>query len=385
MTNSKEDTLYDGIKKFIEDERFAGSHNIHTPQILVHELIGHIPDLEEKESILVLFNLEFLVSLLYNNNINSEKLFYYSDHPFKTKFATKLGVTVITNLENIDMKFDVIIGNPPYQDGSKAGGQNKIYNQISKTALSLLKVNGIICFITPTSVLKKSKRFSLIGVQGLSVVNFNADDHFSEGVNICGWIVDKSYSGDVKVIHGDTVSYQSNKNPIYDYTDVDREFSNLYNTLKKLTDHPDKRMFKQNAVDTKTGRSKTQTSIYQYPVYKIEEHNKKQLVQFNKPIPKYHGKLKFIISMTKSMNNSIVIDTDDYDVAHLCTNIDNKEQYENIKSFILSEYFIQHSEKWKALDGYGYNYALKHLPPFDKNKFWTNNEVIEFFNKFITN
>ena len=40
----------------------------------------------------------------------------------------------INELEDIDMKFDVVLGNPPYQDGSKTGGQNKIYNQMSVTS-----------------------------------------------------------------------------------------------------------------------------------------------------------------------------------------------------------------------------------------------------------
>jgi hypothetical protein len=51
---------------------------------------------------------------------------------------------------------------------------------------------------------------------------------------------------------------------------------------------------------------------------------------------------------------------------------------DNIKSFIFSDYFKAHSQRWKDLDGYGYNYALKHLPPFDKTKSWTNEEVKDF-------
>jgi hypothetical protein len=35
------------------------------------------------------------------------------------------------------------------------------------------------------------------------------------------------------------------------------------------------------------------------------------------------------------------------------------------------------------MDGYGYNYALKYLPPFDKTKSWTNDEVKQFIESFL--
>ena len=88
--------------------------------------------------------------------------------------------------------------------------------------------------------------------------------------------------------------------------------------------------------------------------------------------------------MTKSIDNeSIYVGIDDFDVAHLCIDVNNELEVENIKSFIFSEYFKEHSKKWKELDGYGFNYALKYLPPFDKTKFWTNDEVKEFIEGFL--
>lgn len=279
-------------------------------------------------------------------------------------------------------KFDVVLGNPPYQDGTKAGGQNKIYNQISKIALNCLSDDGTIVFVTPASILKKSKRFSLVGMQGLKTVDFTADDYFKEGIKICYWIVDRTYAGDVTVRHRNGVNLQNKDNVIYDYSEIDKEFTDLYESLKTVTDLPTNRMFKQNAVDTKTGRSFEKTDEFQYPVYKIVD-GKAEFVQYNKPQPKFFNKLKFVISMTKGFNdNAIIVDTKDYDVAHLCTEVDNLQQVDNIKTFIFSSYFIKHSEKWKSVDGYGYNYALKHLPPFDINKSWTDQEVKDFLEGF---
>jgi hypothetical protein len=379
--NEKENNWFKYLKdKFLKDLSTIDPsvHTVFTPKSLVHEIVGQIPDVGKNKSVLVLFNLEFVVGLLYNQNVNKENITFYSDHPNKTMVAEKFGVKVITSLENIKMKFDVVVGNPPYQNGSQDGGQNKIYNQITKTAISLLTEVGTIAFITPTSVLKKSKRFSLVGQEGLKQVNFTADNYFNVGINICSWIVDKSYIGEVEVVHSAGVTKQSNKLVIHDYSKVDKDFATLYEHLKTITDSPDKRMFMQNAVDTTTGRSLVAGGDFKYPVYKIDKGVKK-LVQYNKPKPKFYQKLKFIISMTKGFSDAaITIDTDDFDVAHLYTDVADIKEVENIKSFIFSEYFINHSTKWKAVDGYGYNYALKYLPPFDKTKKWTNDDVKAF-------
>lgn len=277
------------------------------------------------------------------------------------------------------MKFDVVVGNPPYQDGSKKGGQNKIYNQISKKALDIAK--NMVAFITPTSVLKKSKRFSLIGLNGLKFVDFTANNHFNVGTKICYWIIDKKYNGNIIVSHDNGITHVDKNSLIFDYSMVDESFANLYMKLKKLTNTPSKRMFAQNAVDAKNGRSLNQDKIYQYPIYKITD-NGLSLIQYNKPTPKYHNKLKFIISMTKSIDKAIIVDVKDCDVNHLCIEIQNIEEVENLKSFILSDYFQKFCNKWKIVDGYGFNNALKHLPPFDKTKKWTNEEVKHFMESF---
>ena len=97
------------------------------------------------------------------------------------------------------MKFDVVLGNPPYQDGSKTGGQNKIYMLFCKQALNLLTEKGKLAFVTPTSAAKTSKRFTLENLPGLKYIDYTADDHFTVGSEICSWMVDKDYSGDVSL------------------------------------------------------------------------------------------------------------------------------------------------------------------------------------------
>jgi len=279
------------------------------------------------------------------------------------------------------MKFDVVIGNPPYQDGNKDGGQNKIYNQFAKKSLDLLKSDGILAFVTPTSVLKESKRFSLVGMDNLKIVDFRANNYFTVGIGICWWLVDKNYTGDVSVYNNVGVTCQSNKDVIYDYSIVDEKFSKLYEALKTYTNTPDKRMFAQNNFGPALSKSKTKDHTHN--LYKLED-KKTKLTYWSSRQPYYDKSKKLSIGMTKSLtDDACYVGIENFDPGYMTIEVKDDSEVDNIKSFILSEYFIEHCNKWKSLDGYGYNYGLKYLPPFDKTKKWKNEEVKTFIESYV--
>lgn len=305
---------------------------------------------------------------------------YFQNHLRKIGFEVQDWNKIVES----SMKFDCIVGNPPYQDGNLTGGQNKIYNQFSRQALSLLNDSGVLAFITPTSVLKKSKRFSLVGVPGLRLVDFRANDHFSVGVKICLWIVDRAYRGDVTVVnHESTYTYPPGQ-VIYNPSEVDPEFAALYEALRQATSRVEDRMFCHNAIDMSTCRSSVQTTVFKYPIYKLNSDGTHTVCQYNSVQPKLYNTRSFTVSITKRFDESMTrVDSHDYDMTHVSVQVDNDSQVDNIKSFIFSDYFRQHVEQWKRADGYGWNYALLYLPPFDKNRPWTNQEVQEFIESFL--
>lgn len=303
-----------------------------------------------------------------------------------TKDAVRKGYTNIIKADflnwNTDDKYDLIVSSPPHKDGSKKGGQNKIYNQFSKSALKMLKDNGHMLFITPTAVCKKSKRFTLVGLNGLKTVNFSAGNYFD--ARVCYWHVDKLYSGNVTVKHNSGNDEIPSGEVIYDYSIIEKEFAVLYNKLREVTNKPTSRMFKHNAIDMSKGRSPVKTDTHIYPVYKLNSDGTQSFIQYNKTQPKLYGKQKLVVAITKTFNESMsIVDTKDYDMAHLAVEVSSADEIQNIKSFIFSNYFKQHVQKWKDVDGHGYNYALMYLPPFDTNKKWDNESVKQFLESFL--
>lgn len=112
---------------------------------------------------------------------------------------------------NFDMKFDAVIGNPPYQapktsDKKGKGGNNSLYLDFIKKSL---EISDIVAMITPPAGLIKStvlgKSTSTLELMngGLKHINLNAKEHFNVGTPICWWIYDKNHNGNVTIVSDD--------------------------------------------------------------------------------------------------------------------------------------------------------------------------------------
>ena len=113
------------------------------------------------------------------------------------------------DLDLLSMEFDIVIGNPPYQDSSNCAKNNKLWMKFVFSGLKLLKRGGYLSIITPNSfvgrTLQPAKIRTLLSTEySLISVDHNANNYFKVGVSICQWLAKKaSYEGTTLVTEGE--------------------------------------------------------------------------------------------------------------------------------------------------------------------------------------
>lgn len=83
-----------------------------------------------------------------SNLTNLQEKYYDTIEKACEKIDIKYYIPPMNNYSRCNMKFDVIIGNPPYQSGTKSSG-NTIWDKFVSQSLELLNEGGILSFITP--------------------------------------------------------------------------------------------------------------------------------------------------------------------------------------------------------------------------------------------
>ena len=111
-----------------------------------------------------------------------------------------------TELE-FDMKFDVIVGNPPYQGnndkGTKQPKSHNLWSKFAEKGIELLNPNGFIAFVTPDSWMSpNSQLLKMFKDNSLVWVDTEVGKYFTVGSSFTAWCVQKNKNTQTAVIDG---------------------------------------------------------------------------------------------------------------------------------------------------------------------------------------
>jgi hypothetical protein len=159
---------------------------------------------------------------------------------FKKSFRDKIRNISIRDFEEIkgeQMKFDVIIGNPPYQENSNKANNVKLWPKFINKSIDCLNENGMLIFVTPDSWLTSNSKTGISQrkkwTKSLNIISVeNTDAYWKESQSIgvsTGYFVAKKESyknktlvkgyDDVDIVHDLKDPFKTIKNdekPMYD-------------------------------------------------------------------------------------------------------------------------------------------------------------------------
>jgi hypothetical protein len=114
------------------------------------------------------------------------------------------------------MKFDVVVGNPPYQSatGSIGGGSTPLYIRFTQKSQELLKFNGYLALVTPPTAFKIGMG-GYIDPEEVITINNDSGKYFKVISSIWYFVQQKGRTGDCTVTkHGKSYTLSIKKNTI---------------------------------------------------------------------------------------------------------------------------------------------------------------------------
>lgn len=299
------------------------------------------------------------------------------------------------------MKFDVVIGNPPYQDDTKQQGANGRKQASSKLWPKFMKmafdVGDVVSLIVPSGCLKGTKLCGENFVEriknGQICEIVTSETSWFPGTSTKNLFFVSSKEKVQKVSITDITNPEQPTEKEYLVDDFSAFIPHRNTTVaagivKKVLSY-NKPMFK-DGVGGYTG-------IGSLPLFNTQKDGwvlyagggtgtKDPIFKWSKTCPKdlakrYHGQPKVIVPIGCGDKPHFYYDEIGNTTVATSANvlkIDDTVTFEGFKTYFLSK-IIRYLVSYQRFDGYG-NHALNHIPLIDLQKQWTDAELYSLFN-----
>ena len=393
-----EDVWYDPNLKWLDPANGIGNF----PMVVYSRLMESLKNIrglkdKKKRHDHIIGNMLYMVELNPRNVEISKRIFgkeanIYCGDFLEEKWDGKFEVN----------KFDIIIGNPPFQIKG-ASGDNKAYLLFTSKSLKFLTVDsGFLLFISPPNILEylinfESKNRKYINeYYNLKYIAIQTPNkYFNVGSNFCFFllkneIVSKSKT---KIEYLEKTKQLSEidiiPNKIYPFNLFNKKSISIINKVNNIREKFDiknmkyvgknkflrirKEHINKKIVDVK------KDDMYKYLVIdKINLHNPTGLKYYIKEKLEDYDNLKIIFSKVGYLHPTILKNGSISDNL-LYMNIDNKSEYESFKSILDSKLFKSLCKMY-LLSGMDYWKVLLMLPKIELNKIYSNDDIYNMFN-----
>lgn len=288
------------------------------------------------------------------------------------------------------MKFDVVIGNPPYEatdDDGRKDQANNLWSKFTQKGMELVKDGGYLALITPTSWLspaadigkgKHGIRFFNAYFQKYKTITLNVNEcarHFSVGSTFSYFVVEKTESKKytTKVITADS-RYKIDLRGVHFLPKTMNPLAISIN--KKVLDRPDKfGIIGNNLPETRLEESKQKTKQFSVPAYHVSSKGGTYWY-FRQPISTAR-RAKVIVSL--SGNYVPVYDPGGMSFTSMCMvyYLSGSDTMESIRSFLDSKLvkYILNENKYTGW----VSPVISDLPNIDKTRIWTDQDLHQYF------
>ena len=364
---------------------FNNSHNVHTPQKLTDAVLSNL-NLDNKD-ILVLLNVEFIISLVVVYNVDPSRITFFSDHENKSKLAQRFGVKYIKG--EPDMKFDIVVGNPPYQDPTN--DKKMLWNAFMDKSVDLLNPDGHLAMVTPATWLRATtnihnsyRAFEELEVEK-AVVYAKDDTPFNVGSTISYHITKNTKRKPNTPVYTPVYYAEWSKGTETLIRKVDIATEKIWPgslTETNLNIHDKLQKF-QKIVFTKSCefhnqklKKKGLVSNVQSDAYPYVHHVSAGITRYTSTKFSKHAEWKVMVPLTSTINKAVVDNNCGHGEDMLTLYVADNATANNIKHLFETDVYKFIGKMYKS----GRNQMLQNIFPLVAfNKKWTSDELFDLF------